>query len=86
MILEKALSICKIQLLHTIPYRAIYRCIVIQYINTPKMCIIASLIHTHIHIHTYKHTHMHTHNILLCYGQVDILISKHHALHILFHV
>ena len=44
---KKALSICKNQLLYTIPYCAIYRCIVIQkrwYIDTHKMCIVASLV------------------------------------------
>ena len=63
---EKALFICKIQLLHTIPHHAIYRCIVIQkrwYIDTSKIYIVASLVHTrkHTHIYTYTHIHIHTH-------------------------
>ena len=44
---KKVLFICKIQLIHTLLYRIIYRCIVIQkqqYINTPKLCIVAPLI------------------------------------------
>ena len=48
-----------------------------QYTQNVYHCI--SNTHTHTHIHTYKHTH-------ICYAQVDIMISKHHALHILFHV
>ena len=69
----------KNQLIHTWPYRAIYRCIVIhkwQYIDTPKLCIVTSLTHTHTHTHmhyTYTHTHTtHTH-------------AHTHALHIHTH-
>ena len=38
----------KNQLIHTLLYRTIYRCIMIhkwQYIDTLKLCIVASLIH-----------------------------------------
>ena len=66
---KKAPFICK--------NHAIYRCIMIQrrwYIDTPKMCIVASLIRTHVHayIHTYVHTYLyayiHIHNYVHTYS------------------
>ena len=49
---KKVLFICKNQLIHTLLYRTIilYRCIMIQkrqYIDTPKLCIVAPLTHDH---------------------------------------
>ena len=44
---KKVLFICKNQLIHTLLYCTIYRCIVIQkqqYIDTPKSCIVAPLV------------------------------------------